>query len=168
MHCKYLAKLKILDLESTGINNLSPLFYYEYKNVLNRHGVTERLRVLKGCLKLEELDVSWNSLTDESFRVFSEEPNSFPNLSVLYMHQCDTRTGVFEHLSKNNHLVHRLKELNVRGMRKILLSSETARKNLCQLQGLRQLHVTQSRDNSNASKDLKRKLMRELKNLESF
>ena len=172
-HCKDLVKLKVLDLSGcTGINDLSPL---------------------KDCSNLEELNVSlYMDLTDDSFKVFSEEPNSFPNLRVLDLSYCEKLTEkVFDHLSKNIHLVYRLKELNVEGMGKllsssklkeftvldilkILSSSETARTNicqfvnLCQLKGLRQLRLTPFGYRSDLSKDLELELLPKLKNLEGF
>ena len=147
-----------------GINDLSPL---------------------KDCLNLEELAVSDNDeLLDDSFKVFSEEPNSFPSLRVLDLSDCNELTKkVFEHLAKNNHLVYQLQELEMCGMSKILASSKNARNNLCQLKGLRRLNglfpdddyssESASEDGSSESpleslEHLKRELLRELKNLDDF
>jgi len=146
VHCKDLVKLNSLNLCSCiGVDNLS---------------------ALRGCLNLEKLSV-WDceGLTDDSFRVFSEEQNSFPNLRILNLSYCKKLTEkVFEHLSNNNHLVHQLKELNVMGMGKILASSATARNNLCQLQGLRILEGILF----SISKSQKVELMQGLKNLEKI
>ena len=127
------------------------------------------MKVLKGCLKLEELDVSrCSGLTDDSFKVLSEEPNSFPNLRVLDVSGCNKLTEkVFEHLSNNNHLVYQLKELNLErtSASNILSSSPTTRNNICQLKGLRQLCFAVHSVNSDS---LKMELIQGLKNLEGF
>jgi len=153
VHCRDLVTLNKLSLYScVGIDNLSPL---------------------KDCLNLEQLEV-WgcHGLADDSFKVFSEEPNSFPNLRSLNLTDCNKLTErVFEHLSKNNHLVHQLKELNAEGMYEILSSSATARKNICQLKGLRRLEGTVFYDFSGALKqdfELVTELTRGLRNIEEI
>jgi len=143
-----LVKLKVLKLDGCdGIDNLLQLL---------------------NCASLEELNVSKSAgLTDDSFKVFSEEPNSFPNLRVLDLSDCDELTEkVFQHLSKNSYVVSGLKELHAAGMSAILSSSTTARNNLCQLQGLRKLSLARFSARSSISKDLELKLLRELKNLQ--
>ena len=118
-------KLKVLNLEGCeGVTDLSPL---------------------KHCLNLEELNVSYCSgLTDDSFKIFSAEdpvsPLPFLKLRILDLQCCNRLTdNVFEHLSKNNHLVYRLEELNVRRLARGLVSSPIARNNIYQLKGLRRL-----------------------------
>ena len=142
MHCKDLVKLKKLNLRGChGITDLSPL---------------------KDCLNLEKLDVSdCEGLTDNSFRVFSEDPNSVPHLCVLDLAFCYMLSEkAVAYLSKNNHLVYQLKELDVLGISHIVLSS--ARNNLYQLKGLQRLlggsELTQHAN----------ELMRNLKNLEKL
>jgi len=157
VHCKDLVKLKKLNLlHCDGINDLSPLKY---------------------CLNLEDLDLeSCTGLTDDSFRVFSEEPNSFPNLRVLDLSACRKLSEkAFEHLSKNNNLVHQLKELNATGMTKILVASTSSpivRNHLCQLKGLRKLHGVIADDEYGwATKEeikVMEELVRRLKNLEEL
>jgi len=71
----------------------------------------------------------------------NEEPNSFPNLHELSLSHCEQlNEKVFEHLSKNNHLVCQLKELDAGGMSEIISSSPSALNNICQLKGLRRLY----------------------------
>ena len=49
-----------------------------------RRGGIDDVSPLKDCLNLEELDVgARKGLTDDSFKVFSEDPTSFPSLRVL-------------------------------------------------------------------------------------
>ena len=149
VHCRDLATLKILNLhQCSGITNLSPL---------------------KECLNLEELDVSsCRRSSDDLFKVFSEDPESFPNLSVLDLSDCQRLSGnVFEHLSNNNHLVYQLKELRVQGMCKIISWSPDARDNICQLKGLRRLMGFLDSESSDSHQNkLTRELTRSLKNVE--
>jgi len=149
VHCKDLVKLRRLCLcNSGGINDLSPL---------------------EDCLGLEELDVACNrNLTDDSFKVFSEEPNSFPKIRRLNLMRCPELTeNVFEHLSANNNLVYQLKELNVGGLSAILSTSPTARNKLCRLQALRRLEgILDSTLSESDQNKLRSKLMKGLKNLE--
>ena len=127
------------------------------------------LSPLKYCLNLEELDMmDCIRLTDGSFKVFSEEPNSFPHLRTLnlrfFFKIIKLTEIVFEHLSKSNHLVRQLKELDVRGMLDIV--SPTALNNICQLKGLRRLHgIPNSMSKSDKNK-FKGELQRKLQNLE--
>jgi len=177
VHCKDLVKLKMLNLESTGINDLSPLKCLVTLKKLKLyccHGIDD-LSPLKDCLNLEDLDVSnCDSLTDASFKVFSEEPNSFQKLRVLDLsHNKKLTKNAFEHLKKNNHLVYQLKELNLERMSviDILSSSLTARNNLCQLKGLRRLNGIASDTlgrPSNGEIEVMEELVRRLKNLEEI
>jgi len=144
VNCRDLVKLKILGLNCCdGINDIAPL---------------------KGCVNLEELKLlSCASLTDDSFRVFSEEPNSFPNLRVLDLQECENLSGkVCEHLAKNNNLVHQLKELNVI---EFLSLSLTALNKIYQLKGLQRLYGLLWNVDENT---LKGELTRSLKNLDEI
>ena len=154
MHCSNLVKLRKLDLRTcNSINDLSPL---------------------KDCVNLEELDVAiCIRLTDDSFKVFSEEPTSFSNLRMFRVSSGEKLTGkVLEHLANNHHLVYQLRDLDVGGMSKILTSSATARNSLCQLKGLRRLRGVASRSclaspvSESDQNKLKGELMQSLKNLE--
>ena len=71
-----------------------------------------------------------------------------------------------QHLSTNNHLVYQLKELTIRGMSEIVLSSTTARNNLCQLQGVRRLDLDISTRASPEERRRLTELTQGLKNLE--
>ena len=144
IHFKTLVKLKCLILRRCGrITDLSPL--------------------AKCSVSLETLDVSdCSNLTDDSFRVFSAEPDSFPSLRVLRLSGCNNLTeNVFGHLSKNNHLVCRLKKLCV--MSSVVASSPYAQTNICQLQGLRVLSGIRS---SALQRDLRDYFLMNLKNVE--
>jgi len=148
IHCKYLVKLKNLNLRySHGIDDLSPL---------------------KDCLNLEELDVSGcKGLSDDSFKIFSEEPNSFPNLRVLNLSNFERFTEkVFEHLSKNNNLVYQLKELGAGGLSEIFSSSATARDNIYKLKGLRRLKGIVHSISASIRNELAGEVMRNLINLD--
>jgi len=166
--------LEVLDLggnenlTNEGLRNFNDLVKLKKLNLRFCHGISD-LSPLKDCMKLEALYVSsCNGLNDDSFKVFSEEPNSFPNLHVLELSRCSQLTGkVFEHLSKNNHLVHQLKELNVRRLSKIVLSSTTARNNICQFKGLRRLVGFLSKSESDQN-EIKSELMKQLRNLEDI
>ena len=142
VHCSGLKRLKSLRLGfCDGVDDLSPL---------------------GGCVNLGNLDVTYCSqLTDDSFKIFSEEPNSFPNLQSLEICTASKLTGkTLEHLSKNNHLVYQLKDLHFNmKLTNVLESSETARNNICKLQGLRKLDKAGS---------AKTELMRRLKNIEQM
>ena len=106
-------------------------------------------------------------LSDDSFKVFSQVPNSFPYLRVLNLSSCQKLTEkVFEHLSKNNHLVYQLMELNIGRLYDIVSSSSTARENLCRLKGLRILKATRYGISKENQSKLTVELMRRLMNLD--
>ena len=148
--CSDLVNLKRLNLsDCLGLNDLSPLKDF--------------------CLNLEELNVRHfrnSALRDDSFKVFSETPNSFPNLRVFSFSRCRKLTEkVFEHLAKNNHLVNKLTELCVDGMGRILLSSSTARNNIGKLKGLQKLKRVGSELTVEERDELEGKLLQSSKSL---
>lgn len=103
------------NLNSAGLNlHLAPLVKLVKLHV-QETSISDSLNFLKGMRNLTDLNLSGcDRLVDSAFQVFSEDPNSFPELRTLDMSCCDLLTDVtfVEHLARNNNLKFQLKRLD--------------------------------------------------------
>ena len=107
--------------------------------------------------KLTELEADLERQKIENLR-FTLNPHSFRNT-----------LNTIEHLAKNNHLVYRVKELDVQGISPILVSFPSALSSICQLQALQRLKgILDSTSAASDQNNRKGEMLRRVKNLEEI